>query len=259
VYSTATEIVHVFLSVPFWIFLALVGLAIWACRRPSGSRPRRWRAWFIAAPVLFYIVSVPVLPTSLERWLESRFPRRAATAADRDQDNVILVLTAGYLRTTADGFDQKLGEAGWERTIAAVHLWRTIGGRVMFTGAPTPDGKDSAAAAMGRVAAELGLPADAIMVEPASLNTVENFQYSKRMLGPGRHRIWLITSALHMPRSVAAARMNGIEVLPFPVDYRADERWGWTDCLPSNSTRPAMEKTMHELLGMLAYRLKGAG
>jgi uncharacterized SAM-binding protein YcdF (DUF218 family) len=256
-YSLATEIVHVFLSLPFWIFLGLVALAVWAWRRPAGSTPRRWRALFVAAPIVYYVFTVPVLPTSLERWLESRYPARGATAADRHPDNVILVLTAGYLRMTVDGFDQKLGEAGWERTLAAVHLWRTIGGKVMFTGAPTPDGKDSAAAAMGRVAVELGLPPEALLVEPASLNTFENFTYSKRMLGPGRHRIWLITSALHMPRSVAAARVNGMEVVPFPVDFRADERWDWTDCVPSNSSKPAMEKTMHELLGMLSYRLKG--
>ena len=258
-YSNATALVHALLSVPLWIFAALVALAAWVWRRPPGSALHRWRAVFAVIPAVYYLFSVPVLPTSLERWLEHRYPPATASEADRHPDNVILVLTAGWLRTTATGYDQKLGEAGWERTLAAVHLWRRIGGRVMFIGAPTPDGRDSAAAAMARVAREMGLPPEVILVEPASLNTHENFVNAKRMLPAGPQRLWLITSALHMPRSVMAARANGLEVRPYPVDYRAEERWTWADCLPSNTSKPAMEKTMHELLGMLSYRLKGWG
>jgi uncharacterized SAM-binding protein YcdF (DUF218 family) len=32
----------------------------------------------------------------------------------------------------------------------------------------------------------------------------------------------LITSAFHMPRSVGIARKQGIDVIPYPVDYRSN-------------------------------------
>lgn len=255
--ATLTEIVHQFLSFPMWVFLGLLAVAIWCCRAPERSRAFRLRYWAMLGAGLFYLLSLPAIPAVLEVWLESRYPVRQVTEADSSPDNVIIVLTAGWLRYTRDGYEQKLGEAGWERTVAAVALRKRIGGRILFSGAPTPDGKGSAAGTMAEFAKLLGVPADALLVEPAALNTHENLLFSKRLLGPGVHRVWLLTSAFHLPRAVAAAQGEGMEVIPFPCDFRADEGLDWTAFLPGNAARPALERSLHELVGMAAYRWRG--
>jgi len=255
--ALSTDIAHVFLSLPLYLLLVLSFIGVAAWRADKGSRLHRWRYVLAGLAMLVYAVSVPAIPVAITAWIEHRYPVPDSAARQRRPDNVIVVLSAGWLRSTPAGFEQKIGEAGWERTVVAVDLWRQIGGRLLFSGAPAPDGHDSAAAAMARLAHALGVPDDALLVEPASLNTRENLQYSKKLLGEGRHTLWLLTSAIHMPRSVAAARMVGLEVIPYPCDFRADQRLTWQTLMPANDALPMLERALHELIGMAAYRLRG--
>lgn len=252
-----TDIGHVFFSLPLYLLLALVLAGVAAWRADRGSRLRRWRHVVTGLAILAYAVSAPAIPAAVTAWIENRHAVPDIAARERRADNVIIVLTSGWLRSTPTGFEQKIGEAGWERTVAAVALWRKTGGRLLFTGAPAPDGRDSAAAAMARWARALGVPEDALLVEPASLNTRENLLYSKKLLGGGRYFLWLVTSAIHMPRSVAVARSLGLEVIPYPCDFRADQRLTWQMLIPANDAPPMLERALHELIGMAAYRLRG--
>ncbi len=70
-----------------------------------------------------------------------------------------MVLSSGWPRVAKTGWDQKIGESGWESTYAAVLLWDRVGGALRFVGVPTPDNSDSAANEMARVAEHLGVPA----------------------------------------------------------------------------------------------------
>ena len=128
---------------------------------------------------------------------------------------------------------------------------------MIFSGAPTPDGDDSAAAGMARVAQQLGVPITQIKVEPASLSTHENFLFSKPLLDQYQGEVWLVTSALHMPRAMAVAKKLGIAVIAYPCDFRAEERSNWRLWLPSNAGPAMLEEALHELLGILQYRVSG--
>ena len=66
----------------------------------------------------------------------------------------------------------------------------------------------------------LGVPKDKIWLEDASRNTEENAVFSKKILeAKGAKRILLVTSAVHMPRSVLLFERQGLEVIPAPTDY----------------------------------------
>jgi uncharacterized SAM-binding protein YcdF (DUF218 family) len=255
--ALTTELAHLFLAVPFW-GLCLLGVLSWrAWNADVLIHLFRWRFVIPILAVCLYVVSAPAFSNTLMRWIETHYaapvlPERAAT-----HDRLIVVLTAGRLRATADGFESVISEAGWERTWAGVQLWRRIGGTLLFTGAPTPDGRDSAAAGMARVARELGVPEQAILVETASLNTYENFAYSQPLIERHGGEVWLVTSARHMPRAVAVARKMGMTPIAYSCDFHAQERIGWRLWLPSNSGPVMFEQALHELLGMLLYRLRG--
>lgn len=257
--SLVTELVHLLLQVPLWVFLALAAATIRSWRAPASHRARRLRWPLALGAALVWLLTSPALVVTVESSLEHAYEVPDVSEADRSEDNVILVLTAGWLRRTRDGWEQQLGEAGWIRTLAAVDLWQRIGGRILITGAPTPDGRDSAAAAMARIATRLGVPAQAVDVEPRALTTRENLVFSKRMLEGRTSRIWLLTSALHMPRSVAAARAIGLEVRPYPCDLHANEVLLWTDYFPANDAFSAIEAVAHEILGLIAYSARGWG
>lgn len=258
-----TDVVHAFLALPLYFCLLTAALAIYAWRRRSARLYRR-RFALTGLALAVYLVSAPVVGNTLLRAWEGRNPGiDAAGVAARvkvekaEAAPVILVLTAGWMRTTATGYEAKIGEAGWERLWAAVQLWERIGGTMVFSGAPVADGSDSSAAAMARVAQKMGVPAAAIIVEPRSLNTYENFKFSLPLLPSHRGSVVLITSALYMPRAYAVAQRMALPVIAYPVEYTADARLGWQAWLPANGGPAMLERLAHEWLGMAAYRARG--
>ena len=255
-----TDVVHAFLALPLYFLLLMVALAAYSWRA-RGRRAHRYRFVLLAGAVVVYLSSITATGNALLRAWEGRIPsvssEAVAARVRAEASPVILVLTAGWMRTTANGYEAKIGEPGWERLWAAVQLWERIGGTLVFSGAPVADGSDSSAAAMARVAQKMGVPARAIAVESRSLNTYENFKFSTALLPPQHGPIVLITSALYMPRAYAVAQRMRLSVIPYPVEYTADARIGWQRWLPSNGGPAMLERLAHEWLGMLAYRARG--
>ena len=107
------------------------------------------------------------------------------------------------------------------RAMLAARLWRQ--GRapyVLFTGGHEPSRPCPIADVMGQLAAELGVPADRILLERASRNTHENAVLSAPLLrARGVSRILLVTDRLHMWRasSVFAQQGFAVEQAPVPV------------------------------------------
>lgn len=66
----------------------------------------------------------------------------------------------------------------------------------------------------------LGLDTSRVIFDQNSKSTKDNARESALLLHPTPDEKWvLVTSAYHMPRSVALFRKAGFNVIPFPVDY----------------------------------------
>ena len=98
-----------------------------------------------------------------------------------------------------------------------------------------PTGCYSEAAHMRQAALELGVREEDIILENASLNTVENLRFAlealQQTLGLDRlQRVLLVTTAYHMRRSLAIARQlfpEHIAVLPCPANDNNTRRDNW--------------------------------
>jgi uncharacterized SAM-binding protein YcdF (DUF218 family) len=114
-----------------------------------------------------------------------------------------------------------------------------------------------------------GVPEEAIWLEPDSRNTYEDAKYSAELLKEnGISRIILVTSALHMPRSVALFKKQGIEVIPAPADFIVTQK-GWDNLsktnfagqlfnlLPGAENLSNTSRALKEYLGILVYRING--
>ncbi len=67
-----------------------------------------------------------------------------------------------------------------------------------------------------------------VRFEDQSLNTYENAKLTFEMIRPQPEDRWvLVTSAVHMPRSIALFRAFGWNVIPCPVDYHAESNVGY--------------------------------
>ena len=106
--------------------------------------------------------------------------------------------------------------------------------------------------------AALGLDPKRIVFERESQTTHQNVVLAKKLLRPKQGEIWvLITSAFHMPRAVGAFRQSRWPVIPYPVDYKTpgNGRPHWPADIYEGLN--LSDLAMHELLGLMYYRLRG--
>jgi uncharacterized SAM-binding protein YcdF (DUF218 family) len=121
---------------------------------------------------------------------------------------------------------------------------------------------------MAELAKALGVPASAILLEPDSLNTFENAANTRALLAnQGITRILLVTSAMHMPRSLAIFKKQGFEVTPAPTDFHVVNdplnpnlnTWQGRalSFMPQTENLHYLTRAIKEYLGLLIYWLRG--
>jgi uncharacterized SAM-binding protein YcdF (DUF218 family) len=116
----------------------------------------------------------------------------------------------------------------------------------------------------------MGVPQSAIIQQGQSANTYEDALYSAEILEDmGVDEIILITSAMHMPRSVALFEHQGLTVVPSPTDFKVTQT-GWDSIfkpttfesvlyafIPSVSDLGTTTAAIKEYIGMMIYSLRG--
>ena len=155
---------------------------------------------------------------------------------------------------------QPLLNGAAERMTATVALLRTNAQlRVLFTGGEGQlRGADQTEAERANLFFDsMGVPAGQVQYEDRSRNTYDNAVFTAKLPGVKTKDRWLlITSASHMPRSMATFVKAGWNVTAYPVDFRTGQRSDWLDfSLADGAVR--WEMALHEFVGLLAYRITG--
>jgi len=121
---------------------------------------------------------------------------------------------------------------------------------------------------MAAFAKALNVPTSDILEDPTSLNTYENAVNVKALLQQRSiNRILLVTSAIHMPRSLKIFQKQGFDVIPAPTDFLISEREAGEvgnslqgtilNVLPDADRIQQTTRVMKEYIGILIYRLRG--
>jgi len=120
---------------------------------------------------------------------------------------------------------------------------------------------------MASILMMLGIPETAVIKEGNSYNTYDNAVYTREILiEKGINQIILVTSALHMPRSVKIFEKQGFDVIPAPTDFLVTERDfnnsdNWQNTLinlfPDSQYLHNTNLALKEYLGIIIYKLKG--
>lgn len=108
-----------------------------------------------------------------------------------------------------------------------------------------------------RLFVQLGIDRSRLILEGQSRNTAENAAFTATVL-QGRKSIALVTSSFHMPRSVGLFRAQGLDVLPWPTDFRSqgNESFG-PDLANPVLNLEVLSVAMREWIGLGAYYLSG--
>lgn len=200
------------------------------------------------------------LPNAALRYLETQYPAHAADHAWQAQIGVIVLggaLEPGYA-WTAPG-QSALNDAAERMTEVAPLLRRYPHLQVLFTGGEGElfgTGPSEAERARQFFQAQ-GVMPEKLLLESASRTTYENALLSRQIAGVDATKPWLLlTSAYHMPRSMAAFQKAGWNVTAYPVDFRSGLATPWTQYSMDQGVK-RWRLALHEMLGLLAYRLAG--
>jgi uncharacterized SAM-binding protein YcdF (DUF218 family) len=250
------------LTVPSNVLAAfmLIGFVLLCTRwAPAGRR------LLIVCVAVFLVVGAMPVGSALTVALEDRFPAWVETAAPPDG----IIILGGPVRI---GVSRARGTVELDRsaerfTVIPALARRYPNARIVFTGGSgsltgSAGGLSEAPYAV-RLLESFGIPRERILVEGRSRNTAENASFTKAMVHPKPGERWLlVTSAGHMPRSVASFRGVGFPVEPHPVDWQTDGKrrpwWRWL--VPSPGVIGGwgrLDDAAKEWVGLLAYRLAG--
>jgi len=231
----------------FVIALAVAGfIFISGKRRGAGIT-------FFAAAALLYLASISAVSDVALRSLEGRYPFPASVAG---ADSVV-VLTGGSISDTPNAFGEgNLGGASLGRFVEAGLLASRTGLPVIISGGQVYESSGNEGMLAVRLLAELGLAADSMLLEDRSRNTKENAANSAALLRErALSKPLLVTSAFHIPRAMKFFRAQGIEPIPYPVDYRLNPKRnsirGAQPFAPSADALLSLAIAMKEYLGML--------
>lgn len=233
---------------PVYLLLLLSGLAIAAVRL---GWPRRARPALLVCAAWAYAGTTPGFTRLMASDLEYRYPRVDPASVQPGTD--IVLLASGSVERHEGRAVPRLDTPAWERTAAAASLWQRTRGRLLVLGGPVMDGV-SPARAMAEAAVAMGVPREAVTADDRGDTTITAFQLAPRP--PADAPPWLVTSALHLPRAMLAARQAGWPVRAFPCDYTVTDSPGWRQWMPSTLAYRRNVELVHEYVGSLAYRWK---
>lgn len=229
------------------LLLALAGLLL---TRPF---PRLGRTLLISALALLWLCSTPYFAGGALRLLEGE---HGAVDARVQQAEAIVVLGGGTYFSAPEYGADTVSEYALVRLRYAAKLHRETGKPLLVTGGK-PLGNDLSEADQMRAVleGEFGVPVR--WAEGASDNTLENARYSHGLLQKeGIKRIYLVTHAWHMPRAASVFRAAGFDVVAAPTAFTTRFRTDLFSFIPNAEALRASRIFMHEVIGLLWYRLK---
>lgn len=243
-----TNFIAAFLLPPLnLLLLAIAGLWLWQ------KRPRIARTLLVTSFSFLWLLSTPFFSMAMLHTLEGT-PQPLNTNQDRAE--AIVVLGGGTYFSAPEYGGDTVSEAGLSRLRYAAKLRRETGKPILVSGG-TPRGNRISEGQQMKQVLEQDFKTPVQWLEDHSDNTRQSAQLSYAQLNPaGIKHIYLVTHAWHMPRSVAAFERAGFEVIPAPTRYSTHFQTSLLSFLPDADALRDSRIFMHEMIGMLWYRLK---
>ena len=235
-----------------WWVLALVVLGLWGASQ-------RWRRIALrmlwAGMAVLGVLGFSALPDALLRPLENQYGVPTEQEIKQHVGAIVLGGAIQHPGVFAVHGEVPLGEAA-ERMSTPVGLLRQHPHlKLVFSGGEgrlLTTGTTEAELAQAFYLAQ-GVDMSRVTLEGGSRTTRENAQQVARVLGQRCKEPWLlVTSAWHMPRSMAEFEAVGCNVTAYPVDFRTGHSTSLTEYSLAHSL-VRWQTALHEWLGLWVY------
>lgn len=206
----------------------------------------------LCAVIVLFLFSTSFFPAYITKKLESVYP--SITHYD-PSIKLIVVLSGGQADVDNLPADLVLNTATIKRLLTGIRIWKSIPDTILVLSGGGYGHQIPEAIFMQNLAVKCGIPEDDIQTETQSLNTQAQAHILKKTLKG--QSFYLVTSAIHMPRSMALFKENGLHPIAAPADftfYWQDERWQ-KRYIPNAHNLVYAEIAMHEILGLFYHNM----
>lgn len=231
--------------------LALIGLLVWR------YKPFIGKILISIAFLSLWLLSTPFIAHQLIDGLQYQYPALSPGQLKEDKSASIVVLEAG-LNLQSPEYDMipLVSEATLTRLRYGAFLYQKTKAPILVSGNnpiyPSINQTDYMASALKEY---FGVPTK--WREDRGYNTALEGIFSTEILKKaGIKKIYLVTSAYHMPRSVHAFQNKGLIVIPAPTGFMSsDTTLIVTALLPSTKELSVSVIALHEYIGLIWYKI----
>jgi uncharacterized SAM-binding protein YcdF (DUF218 family) len=214
-------------------------------------RSQRWSGRLLGAGALVVLVfSLGAIARMLLNPLEQRYPAWSPGISPALSIENIVLLTAWAGDNPGLPAGVRLNDTSASRALVTMQLWRLHPQASVIVSGDQRNARD-----LGEVLLTLGLPADRLRLEMQSRNTADSAMRVVPLLDGKPFA--LVTSAGHLPRSMATFAKAGLNPLPVPADFRLPGRLSAASFIPAPRALQASDLAVHEYLGLAWYRMLG--
>jgi uncharacterized SAM-binding protein YcdF (DUF218 family) len=209
-----------------------------------GLLTKRKLAKFIAFSfaLFVYLLSIEPIKDVLYKPLEEAYP-----VPSKPEGDAIVILGGGTYNTGI------LKEDSTKRLLTGFVLHKQTDLPIILSGGASI-GVLPEAEVMKELLLTLGVDKSKIHTDVNSKDTKENAQEVKKLCERLRcKKIILVTSAYHMKRAVLSFQKAGLEVVPYPTDFKRDMRYNLYSLLPKMGVFADSYKALREYLGLVWY------
>lgn len=240
-----------------WLMPLPVSLILVCCGALLRARGRRLSGatLIVCGGVLVLAASTGPVADSMLRPLETHYLAVLDASTLRPVPAYVAVLGSGYRPRDSVPVTAALDAIGVVRLAEGIRLLRQLpGAHLVLSGGPVGGGPP-VAQGYARAAVALGVAPDSLILMDAPRDTAAEIGALRRRVGDAP--VLLVSSAAHMPRAMAYARLAGLRAVPAPTGNLSDP-----DPPPARFRIPApsgvslrkTETALHEYLGLLALR-----
>jgi len=203
--------------------------------------------------IVLLLTSYGVLAERLVASLENRYLPLLEVKNIHNAKDIkwIVVLGGGTLPDPRLPLSSQIGPSSLTRLLEGIRLHRQLpGSRIILSGGAVFQAVPESET-LAKTAFLMGVNENDVVGENKSLDTADQARLIAGIVG--RSRFILVTSAIHMPRSMALFHKFGLDPIPAPTSYIVvkQSRTHPQAFFPSAGSLSEMEAAIHEYLGLI--------
>jgi uncharacterized SAM-binding protein YcdF (DUF218 family) len=240
------------------VAITFLAVALWIAARPRSNAARRTA---VVAASGYFLATIFIVPHTIG-WVLFTHRYHPFTAGDVPSGRIAIVLLGGGAETVHGIGGTTLAVPsgdGLERVLEAARVFNmTHADWVIPSGGRLDPRQERDGVTDRDQLVRIGVPADRIIVESESKTTHEQAVLVAPILKSlGATGVVLVTSDIHMPRSLGAFRAYGIHAVPAiaPSTHASDPLS--KRVLPNIEGLMRSQQVTHEVAGITYYMLRG--